>query len=106
MKLRVFMLAAVIAATLSFSACGGTKAETTPGGFTICGTVSGAPRHLCCFYCLDLQDNGGAEMPVGDNGSFTFPTAVASGAAYSVTVTVDPNNPVAQTCVVANGSGD
>jgi len=105
MKLRVFMLAAAIAALLSFSACGGTTAKTTPAGFTIGGTVSGLPGHQFGFNGLELQDNGGAEMPVGDNGSFTFPTGVASGATYSVTVTVDPNNPIAQTCVVANGSG-
>jgi hypothetical protein len=105
MKLRGFMVAAMIAAALSFSACGGTSAKTTPAGFTIGGTVSGLPSHLLGFNGLELQDNGGAEMPVGDNGSFTFPTAVASGATYSVTVTVDPDNPIAQTCVVTNGNG-
>jgi hypothetical protein len=105
MKLRVFMLAAAIAAALSFSACGGTAKTTPPVGYTIGGTVSGLPSHVFGFNGLELQDNGGAEMPVEDNGSFTFPTAVASGATYSVTVTVDPNNPIAQTCVVANGSG-
>ncbi len=105
MKLRVFMLAAAMAAALSFSACGGTTAKTPPAGFTIGGTVSGLPSHLFGFNGLQLQDNGGAEMPVQDNGSFTFPTAVASGATYNVTLTVDPNNPIAQTCVVANGSG-
>ena len=36
------------------------------------------------------------------NGSFTFGTALASGAAYNVTV---QSNPAGQTCTVASGSG-
>ena len=49
-----------------------------------------------------LQDNGGDNLSVSANGSFTFATALAGGAAYSVTV---KTNPAGQTCTVANGSG-
>ena len=49
-----------------------------------------------------LQDNGGDDLSVTANGSFTFATALASGAAYSVTV---KTNPSGQTCTVSNGSG-
>ena len=104
MKLRLCGVAAMVAA-FSFSGCGGTAKTTAPAGFTIGGTVSGLPSPLFGFNGLQLQNNGGPEMPVQDNGSFTFPTPVASGATYDVTLTVDPNNPIAQTCVVANGSG-
>ena len=49
-----------------------------------------------------LQDNGGDNLSVTANGSFTFATALASGAAYSVTV---KTNPAGQSCTVSNGSG-
>ena len=49
-----------------------------------------------------LQDNGGDNLSVTANGSFTFATSLASGAAYSVTV---GTNPSGQTCTVTNGSG-
>ena len=49
-----------------------------------------------------LQDNGGDNLSVTANGSFTFATALAGGAAYSVTV---KTNPSGQTCTVSSGSG-
>ena len=42
-----------------------------------------------------LQDNGGDNLSVCANGSFTFATALAGGAAYAVTV---KTNPSGQTC--------
>jgi hypothetical protein len=52
---------------------------------------------------LVLSTNG-QNLPVSANGSFTFPTPVASGSAYAVSVTTQPQSPM-QTCTVANGSG-
>jgi hypothetical protein len=49
-----------------------------------------------------LQDNGGDNLSVTANGSFTFATALPSGAAYAVTV---KTNPSGQTCAVSSGSG-
>jgi hypothetical protein len=49
-----------------------------------------------------LQDNGGDDLSVGANGSFTFATKVVSGSGYSVTV---KTNPSGQSCTVSNGSG-
>ena len=49
-----------------------------------------------------LQDNGGDNLSVSANGPFTFATALAGGAAYSVTV---KTNPAGQSCTVSNGSG-
>ena len=49
-----------------------------------------------------LQDNGGDNLSVTANGSFTFATPLAIGAAYAVTV---KTNPSGQTCTVSNGSG-
>ena len=64
--------------------------------FTVGGTVSGLSGTVV------LQDNGGDDLSVSANGSFTFATALASGAAYSVTV---KTNPSGQSCSVASGSG-
>jgi hypothetical protein len=65
--------------------------------YTIGGTVSGLTGAG-----LVLQDNGGNNLPVSASGSFTFSTAIASGAAYSVTVLTQPTG---QSCTVVNGSG-
>ena len=76
-----------------------TKTPPPPVTFTIGGTVSNLVGTG-----LVLQNNGGNNLPVAANGSFTFTTAIDSGAAYAVTVLTQPSNP-AQTCVVASGSG-
>jgi len=76
-----------------------TCTTTTTGTFTIGGTVTNLVGSG-----LVLQDNGGDNLSVTANGSFTFTTAVASGAAYAVTVSAPPSSP-AQTCGVVNGSG-
>ena len=49
-----------------------------------------------------LQDNGGDNLSVGANGTFTFATSLVGGASYSVTV---KTNPSGQSCTVSNGSG-
>ena len=73
----------------------GTGVATT---YTIGGTVSGLTGTG-----LVLQDNGGDNLPVSGNGSFTFPTALASGSPYSATVFAQPTG---QNCSVTAGSGN
>jgi hypothetical protein len=63
---------------------------------TIGGTVSGLGGTIV------LRNNGGDNLIVIANGNFTFPTAIADGAAYAVTAFTQP---AGQTCSVANGSG-
>jgi N-acetylneuraminic acid mutarotase len=53
---------------------------------------------------LVLQNNGGDNLTVSANGSFTFKTAIASGGSYKVTVLTQPATP-AQTCAVTGGTG-
>ena len=66
--------------------------------FTVGGTVTGlAGTGLVLL-------NGTDNLPVASNGVFTFPTVVASGATYDVTVGTPPTNP-SQTCAVLNGAG-
>jgi len=68
--------------------------------YTIGGTVTG----LAATDAVVLQDNGGNNLTVSANGSFTFTSALAANQAYAVTVLTQPSNP-AQTCTVTGGSG-
>jgi len=67
--------------------------------YTISGNVSGLSGSG-----LVLQNNGGDNLSVSANGGFTFPTAIANGQTYSVTVQAQPASP-AQTCTVNSASG-
>ena len=53
---------------------------------------------------LVLQKNGGDDLAIASDGSFTFPTKQASGTNYQVTVRTPPLNP-SQTCTIAHASG-
>jgi N-acetylneuraminic acid mutarotase/uncharacterized protein YjdB len=78
-----------------------TVTSAAPGPFTIGGTVINLDFNSDG---LDLQDNGGDDIFPNVNGAFTFPTALASGTPYSVTISRQPNDP-AQNCVVIQGTG-
>jgi hypothetical protein len=73
----------------------GSSAET----YSIGGTVSSLSGSG-----LVLQNNGGDDLPIGADGSFTFATALPDDSAYAVTVLTQPTNP-GQTCSVTNGNG-
>ena len=81
-------------------ASGAAEAGSWSGGdaadYTIGGTVSGLSGTVV------LRDNGGDNLSVTGNGSFTFASPVATGGAYNVTV---KTNPSGQTCTVSGGSG-
>ncbi len=64
--------------------------------YTVGGRVSGLSGPLV------LQDNGGDDLTLTADGSFTFVTSLADGANYAVTVR---SKPASQTCTVANGTG-
>jgi large repetitive protein len=67
--------------------------------YTIGGTVSGLTGSG-----LVLKDNGGNNLGISANGTFTFTTPVASGSMYAVTVGTAPTSP-AQNCTITNGTG-
>ena len=71
----------------------------TASSVTIGGSVTGLAGTG-----LVLQDNSGDNLAVAQNGAFTFKTALASGASYTVTVSTQPSAP-SQTCTVTNGTG-
>ena len=75
-------------------ACAANKAATYTIGGTVSGLVSGAS--------VVLLDNGGDALTVAANGGFTFATALATGAAYAVTVGTQP---AGESCTVDSGSG-
>jgi hypothetical protein len=64
--------------------------------FTVGGTITGLASGMV------LQNNGGDNLTLNANGSFTFPTPVAAGSTYNVTVLTQP---IGATCTVTNGSG-
>jgi hypothetical protein len=76
----------------------GGNVTSTPGSYTVGGTVSG----LASGGTMVLENNGGNDLSVAANGAFTFSTALATGAAFNVTVAT---NPVGQTCTVGSGTG-
>jgi hypothetical protein len=96
MTTRVLALLVSIGALVGFTACGGGGSIVTASHFTIGGTVSGLSGTVV------LQDNGGDDLSIATNGSFTFASTIAEGSAYAVSVLTQPSG---QTCTVSNGSG-
>ena len=78
-------------------ACGVDDRCGVPPTFTIGGMVTGlnAPA-------LILRNNGSEPLPIQVAGPFTFPTPLATGSVYAVTVSTQPPG---QTCGVSGGSG-
>src|SRR5512137_705173 len=97
---RLSTLAAVMASSLFLFACNSGSTNSTPTNGTVGGTVTG----LATGASLVLRNNGGNDLVVSGNGSFTFSMPMASGGAYAVTVSHQPSSP-SQTCTVANGMG-
>jgi subtilisin-like proprotein convertase family protein len=70
-----------------------------PPGFTVGGNVTGLVGSG-----LVLQNNGGDDLAIAADGSFTFSTYLDDLDPFSVTVLTQPGSPN-QTCSVTNGSG-
>src|SRR4051812_22480428 len=77
----------------------GCPGAPAPGTYQVGGTVTGLAGTG-----LVLQNNGGDDLSVSADGSFTFPTALKSGDSYAVTVLTQPAGPT-QTCAVVGGTG-
>jgi hypothetical protein len=72
----------------------------TTNTYTVGGTLGGLTGSG-----LVLQDNAGNDLTIAANGTtFVFSTAIASGAAYAVTVKTQPSGP-SQTCAVTAATG-
>jgi len=69
---------------------------TCVNNYTLGGSVSGLT------IAITLQNNGGNNLSVSADGSFTFAAGVADGSTYSVTLQAQQ---AGQSCTVTNGSG-
>src|SRR4051794_8603135 len=78
---------------------GGTGQQQPPGKVTIGGTVAGLAGTG-----LTLQNDGGDDLAVTANGTFTFKTSVDAGTPYNITVMAQPTAP-SQFCSIANAAG-
>ena len=74
------------------------RAAVPPPTYSVGGTVSGLAGTVV------LQDNGGDDLSVTANGSFTFATKLADGAAYNVTVKTNPSRPDLHASRTARGT--
>jgi hypothetical protein len=67
---------------LSLGGCGG-GGNGPPQTYTVGGTVSGLIGSN-----LVLRINGGDDLPIPNNGTFTFPTRFQEGTGYQVRVSL------------------
>ena len=106
----------VTQATSTTVVAGGVVSETPAAGTSVAGgsavalvvstgpethTVGGTLIGLTANASLQIL-NGADTLPISSDGSFTFPTAVATGGSFNVTVGTPTG---AQTCGVQNGAG-
>ena len=95
---KFFSVGMIIFLTLFIVACGSSGWGPTPSEkYTVGGTVSGLSGSG-----LVLQNNGGDDLSISTDGTFTFAMPIANGASYAITVKTEPTG---QTCAVDNGSG-
>ena len=98
--------AVIVGAALLLSGCGGGGGGTSgsgggtppPTGFTLGGTISGLGQNTGLVLA-----NGGTTLTIAAGATtFSFPTPLASGTAYAVSV---QSSPAGLTCSVAGGTG-
>src|SRR6266702_7402586 len=65
---------------------GGSQPSSPPPTYIVGGTVTG----LSTGASLVVSNNGGNVTTIKANGTFTFPTPIASGGQYAVAVTTPP----------------
>jgi N-acetylneuraminic acid mutarotase len=80
---------------------GNIQITCSTGTLSIGGTVTGLAN---AGTGIVLQNNGGDNLTLKANGSFTMPTLVPAGGAYKITILTQPSGPN-QTCIVSNGTG-
>jgi sugar lactone lactonase YvrE len=87
---------------LFITACGSSGWGPTPSPkHSVSGTVSGLSGSG-----LVLQNNGGDDLSISADGTFTFATPINNGSSYAITVKTEPTGTdLYQTCAVDNGSG-
>ena len=87
------------AGTLDGADISNVEVSCVTNSYTVGGTVSGLLGSG-----LVLQNNNADDLAIGADGDFTFPTPLADGSAYAVTVLTQPGGPE-QSCGIAAGNG-
>lgn len=87
---------------LLLQACGGGGGGGSSAPPVTTYHVGGTVTGLAAGAQVTLTNNGGDPVTVTANGAFTFPTALASGASYSVGIGTPPAN---QPCTSTYGAG-
>ncbi len=91
------IMAAVAVASCGGGGGGGGGSDEPPvATFSVGGTVQGLEGTLV------LQNNGGDNLSISADGSFTFSSRLNNGSSYSITVGTQPTG---QICTVNSGSG-
>lgn len=103
MRIHIPLLLLSSLGSFAITGCAGGSSGSGPiqtnQNYTIGGSASGLSGGQ-----LVLQANGGDNLTLSHNGSFTFSTPIAEGDPYLVTVLTQPSNP-AQSCTVRNAGG-
>ena len=94
----------VLSLTVFCVACGGDGGGGGGGATTNTFTVGGTLTDLTAGASVTLQNNGGDDLTLTADASFSFATALTDGSAYNVAVLTQPTSP-SQTCIVTNGAG-
>ena len=81
---------------LALAGCGGGSSDTPVTRYTVGGTVTGLSGAVL------LQNSGGDDLSVSSDGSFTFATPVNAGAAYAISILIQPEG---QTCFISDSAG-
>lgn len=84
---------------------GGTPVDDVAVNCTDTWSVGGMLQGLAEGATLTVQNNGGDDLVLTENGRFRFAQAIVDGGTYAVTVSVQPDAP-AQDCTVSDGAGD
>jgi len=80
---------------------GNIQITCSTGTLSVGGTVSGLSKSGSGVV---LQNNGGDNLLINANGTFTMPSLVISGSTYNITILTQPSGPN-QTCTVTGGTG-
>ncbi len=103
--MRHLFLLPVIGLATVLSGCGGTSNSVeapvpaptpVPPTYSIGGSIAGLSGTIV------LQNNGGDNLSLSNNGTFAFDITLQPNSAYHVTIVTQPAH---QTCTVGNGSG-
>jgi hypothetical protein len=96
---------------LTSSANGGSSSSSgssgTSGIYSVGGTVTGLADRVAADAGASnalVLSNGTDQVTVTSNGAFVFPTKVATGVGFNITVKAQPRGP-SQTCRVSAGEG-